>query len=181
MSIYYNPYGYYYPQQPNNPYNNGNQVGYNMQPQYQMNNQQPQNNGNMYNQTPIDKPRFLPLTFTNGVEGAKAYIVNPNSIVYILDSDNPILYQKSADYQGRYTLNAFKLEPISIDNIGKQIDTQKQEQLANIEFATKDDIKALQESFNQGLNKLFNDLENAYRKPRNNINQPNINQEKGNK
>ena len=87
--------------------------------------QQVQNNQNMYGQPPMDKPRFLPLTFTNGVEGAKAYIVNPNCVMYILDSDNPILYQKTADYQGKYTLNAFKLEPIAVENIGKQIDTQQ--------------------------------------------------------
>lgn len=185
MSFYNNnPYENYYGQQ-RNIYGNGNNYAnpYQNQPNpYQMNNpQQVQNNQNMYNQPTMDRPRFLPLTFTNGVEGAKAYIVNPNSIMYILDSDNPILYEKMADYQGKYTLNAFKLEPIAVENIGKKIDTQQVANNPKVEYATKDDIKALQESFNQGLNKLFNDLENVYKKPKNNQNQQVISQEKGNK
>lgn len=179
MSNYSNyPYGNPYGQPNYNAYpnyaNQGN--GYaNMQSNYM--------NNNMYNQGQVQKPTFLPLTYTNGIEGAKAYIVPPNSTIYIIDSDNPILYQKSADYQGKYTLNAYKLEPISIENIGKN-DVNKETSSTNIEYATKQDIQALQDLFNEGMNKLFNEIENAYRKPKNIQNQQmnnNINQEKVNK
>ena len=104
---YFNPYQQY-------PYTNG------------FGNQQvqPQNIQNTYN-TPNQNQQmqtsYLPLTFVNGIEGAKAFIVAPNQVIYLKDSDSNILFEKKADQQGKYTLTAFELKPIDINNIGKPI------------------------------------------------------------
>ena len=76
-----------------------------------------------------------PLTFTNGVIGAKAFFMNqPNSIIYLMDSDtNNILYEKKADQQGRCSLKAFQLKEIPLEQVGTE--------QPKIEYATKSDIE----------------------------------------
>lgn len=67
---------------------------------YQPNNyyQQPRTNGN--------------LIFVNGMEGAKSYQIQPNQMVMLLDSDNPIIYKKTANAYGQATIEPFELVPI---------------------------------------------------------------------
>lgn len=101
----YTNYGY---QQPN--YYGGYQQQY-MQPQPQVQAQQ--------------QTSYFPLTFVSGVEGAKAFIVQPNSTFYLLDSEDPDrLFIKSADKDGRYRIVVKRLiddnapqqvQPISTD------------------------------------------------------------------
>ena len=111
----YNPYdfGGYYPQY-NNQYQNYQQPQYNMYQGYQQ--QQPQQQIN-----------YAPLTYVNGIEGAKAYIVAPNQIVYLKDSDSNTLFEKKADAQGKYSLSAFELTAINIEDIGKKAPTKNDE------------------------------------------------------
>ena len=84
----------------NNPYNQYPYTNNVYQPQYQ----QPQ------------QTTYLPLTFVNGIEGAKAFIVGANQTVYLKDSDSNILYEKRADQQGRYTLTAYEMNKIDMNN-----------------------------------------------------------------
>ena len=132
---YQNPYG----QMPyGNPYING-YVNQQMPYQQQMN-----NTTTMYNQTQQVQQQptqqsYLPLTFVSGIEGAKAFIVNPNQVVYLKDSDSDVLFEKKADSQGKYTLIAFKLTQLDINNIGKQNINVQPIQTEN--FLTKEDIK----------------------------------------
>lgn len=67
-----------------------------------------------YNQYPMyqQQTTYLPLTFVNGIEGAKAFIVGANQTVYLKDSDSDMLYEKRADAQGRYSLTAYRLQPV---------------------------------------------------------------------
>ena len=74
---------------------------------------------------------YIPLTFVNGIEGAKAYIVAPNQTVYLRDSDADIIYIKTADPQGRYMLKAYNLIPVE-----KQTEPT---------YATVDALKELEE------------------------------------
>ena len=134
---YQNPYGAY----PYNPYGN-NYVA--QQPTQQMPYQTQANNNTMYNQQVQTQPQptqqsYLPLTFVNGIEGAKAFIVNPNQVIYLKDSDSDVLFEKKADNQGKYTLIAYKLTQIDMNNIGKEsvvVPTIKTDN-----FLTKEDIK----------------------------------------
>ena len=94
-------------------------------------------------QQPI-QPVVYPLTFTNGVIGAKAFFMaQPNSIVYLLDSDtNNVLYEKRADQQGRCSLKAYQLKEIPIEQVGNE---------ASVEYATKGDIERLEQTMNNSL------------------------------
>ena len=113
------PYGSMYQQ----PYNSQVQPNYN----------QPQTQPQQQSQIP-----FMPLTFTSGLVGAKAYIVAPNQTVFLKDSDtnSNLLFEKSADQFGRYTLKAYELKEINIDDIGKEKTSRP-----NIEYSTKDEFE----------------------------------------
>ena len=82
-------------------YGNYNNYGY-YQPQQQT--QQPQT-------------IYYSLTYVNGIEGAKAFIVQPNQIVYLKDSDSDVLFEKKADQQGRLSLTAYKLTKVDLNNL----------------------------------------------------------------
>lgn len=164
---YYNPYQQY-------PYTNYTQTNQNhnvMQPNYNSN---ATPTYPTQNSQPI-QTSYLPLTFVNGVEGAKAFIVGANQIIYLKDSDSNILFEKKADQQGKYTLTAFELKPIDINNIGKDtvknpISTDRFIMKEDIkDFVTKNDLNALETIFESKLDKISSRIEKL---ARNGINKP---------
>lgn len=80
-----------------------------------------------YYQQPITNQ----YAFVNGFEGAKAFQVQPNQMVMLLDSDNPIVYKKTANSLGQCNIEAFKLVPI------------KEEKPTNNEYVLKQDFDEL--------------------------------------
>ncbi len=79
-------------------YNNGFPMNY---PQYYPQYQQPQ----MQAQTQTPQPQSVPpanssMIWVQGEAGAKSYLVAPNTTVQLWDSENPIIYLKSADASG---------------------------------------------------------------------------------
>lgn len=48
------------------------------------------------------------ITFVNGIEGAKAYQLSPNSSVVLMDSENSKFYVKSTDSLGVPKLTSYK-------------------------------------------------------------------------
>ena len=112
---------------------------------------------------------YLPLTFVNVIEGAKAFIVGANQTIYLKDSDSNILFEKKADSQGKYTLIAFKLEQIDINNIGKDtnanpISTDRFIMKEDIkEFVTKSDLTALETLFESKIDKVYSRIEKLAR------------------
>ena len=113
---------------------------------------------NPYQQYPYTQPtqqqtpmtNYLQLTFINGIEGAKAFIVAPNQTIYLKDSDSNILYEKKADAQGRYTLTAFELKPVEINTPTAPVKT---------EYATTNDLNALKSFFTEQVNIITSKLE----------------------
>lgn len=163
----------------NNPYNQYPYTAYgnnNSNMQYQQYAQQPQmafQQQSQYQQP--QQTNYLPLTFVNGVEGAKAFIVGANQIIYLKDSDSNILFEKKADNQGKYTLTAFKLEKVDINNIGKDTNPNP---ISTDRFIMKEDIKdfvklsdlnALETLFESKLDKLSSRIEKL---ARNGLNKP---------
>jgi hypothetical protein len=122
----------------NNPYFNPYQQ-YPYTQQYQQPQQQVQTN-------------YLPLTFINGIEGAKAFIVAPNQTIYLKDSDSNILYEKKADAQGRYTLTAFELKPVEINTPTTTPTTT---------YATTSDLNALKSFFTEQMSILSSEIKKA--------------------
>ena len=121
------------------PYNYGYSNPYMTQPNYY---QQPTM------QQPVAQQNFIPLTFTNGLIGAKAYIMmQPNSIVYLQDSESDKLFIKKSDAQGRCTLETYRLVREQTDENGNVVPSQTI-------FATKDDLKALQDALIETISKL---------------------------
>lgn len=102
MQSFNNNYGYgaYSYQQPNNYYS------YNQPQQYQQQNQQQLN---LY-------------AFVDGIEGAKAYQVKPNSMMLLMDSQQPICYKKSVNAMGQtIEFQAYKLVPVEQEQ-SKQVE-----------------------------------------------------------
>lgn len=155
-----NNYGYGVPQQQAQQYYQPQQQ---MQPTYQ---QVPQQAQQMQ-----PRQKYSALTYVNGLVGAKSHILNPNEKIYLLDSDNPILYIKSADFEGKYSLEAFELNKVELEKIGVE-----KEQAPTIqpltkqdlnEFVSKSDLKALERQFMSSIDKLSSLVENALKTPKN--------------
>lgn len=71
---------------------------------YQNNFQQQNNNLNQSNVNWVQ---------VNGIEGAKAHIVQPNATIWLMDNNEPVFYVKKADNLGTTTLKAYKFTEIS--------------------------------------------------------------------
>lgn len=152
------PYGYGYNsyQQP--------QVQPQIQPQQQVN----------YQQAP--QTTYLPLTFTSGIVGAKSFIVPPNQTVYLLDSDegSNLMFQKSADPYGKYTIKAFRVNEINLEDVGKPISSKVESSgLTKSDlngFATKNDLNDFRAHFESKMNEISNLIQKNARAPKNSAN-----------
>lgn len=107
---------------------------------------------------------YHPLTYVSGVEGAKAFVVDANKKVFLLDSEtNEKLFIKYADNEGRYKMETYRL--VKDDGNIKQ-DTQAQNLSDN--DLTKDylttyvanQINALEGKFQGNFNELMRKIEN---------------------
>lgn len=82
----------------------------------------------MFQQNPYQRymqPTNNGITWVQGVEGAKAYQLMPNSNTVLLDSENEgIFYIKTSDNVGMCNLRIFKYEEIT-ENPTPQIDTSQ--------------------------------------------------------
>ena len=76
----------------------------------------------------------------NGLDGAKNYPVSINQSILLMDSNNPIVYKKTANGLGQTTIEPFKLVPISEQEARGQVE----EPQPQVEFALKSDLVALQ-------------------------------------
>lgn len=93
----------------NNPYYNGYNNYYQQPNMYQQQMQQPMQQA----------PAIIPMTYVNGLEGAKAYWMATNSIAYLRDNnDDSILYEKKTDAMGKYYIKGFKLSEMQLDQNG---------------------------------------------------------------
>lgn len=157
----YSPYSMYGGYQQPQPQQMQNQYQAMQQPQMQNMNQNQEQN----------YQRYLPLTFVNGLVGAKSFIVGPNQIYYLKDSDkgSNLLFEKKSNAQGEPSLRAWELKEINIEDIGKPkeekivqptIDTSnfvKRNELVG--FATQEDINKLEVLFDTKIDKLLSKIE----------------------
>lgn len=68
------------------------------------------------------------VIWVQGMEGAKSYLVAPNSVVHLWDSENPVIYVKSADASG--------IPSIKIIDYKYRDDTEH----SNKEYITQNDL-----------------------------------------
>ena len=104
-----------------------------MQPQYN-----PQPSGNYY--------------YVNGVEGAKAFMVQPNTAVVLFDSDsNNRFYVKMANQNGQATLKTYEYtEPTP------QIETRTAEPTEKVQFVKAEEFEAFKGNFEEFKTKVIN-------------------------
>ena len=163
----YNNYGY--------PYGNYYQPQMNQQPNYNMGNMMPNQNQQvqqpqqMSQQVQPQQPvSYLPLTFTSGVIGVKSFIVPPNQTVFLRDSDkgSDLLFEKSADPYGKYTIKAYHMVEVNLDDINKPIQETKKDITPDI--ATKQDLTDLKSLFESKIGELSSLIQKSYKTPKNN-------------
>lgn len=120
------------------PYTN---YSYQQQPQYQQQYQQQQN--------------YMNLLIINNFNDVEKYIVMANQTVNFYDSKNALIYVKSADSIGKYSIKAFKLNEIDLNAINNP---------TNIEYATRNDLNALENVFNEKMNNISSKIENLLKR-----------------
>ena len=86
-----------------------------------------------YLQPPVQQNNNI--TWVQGEAGAKSYLVAPNSTVPLWDSEDQVIYLKSADASGMPSIKIldYKIRDIETKNINISDNT----------YATKDDIEEL--------------------------------------
>lgn len=68
------------------------------------------NNAQAYQQQAQPTVQGSSITFVNGLEGAKGYMLPPNNTVILMDSDNSKFYIKSTDAVGMATIKGYRFE-----------------------------------------------------------------------
>jgi hypothetical protein len=136
----------------NNPYLNNIYGGYNQPytPTPQYNNYQTQ-------QQTQPQQTYIPLTFVNGEVGAKAFIMQPNSTIYMQDSDSDKMFIKKSDAQGKSTMRKFKL--VELDENDQIIENKAQKDMSS-NFISKEQFNALKQEFDSKLNELADKVDN---------------------
>lgn len=81
------------------------------------------------------------LIWVSGEAGAKAYLVAPNMTVPLWDSENQTIYLKSADASGMPSMKILDYTIRTQESPLKPL--QGTETPQGIDYATKDDLKAL--------------------------------------
>ena len=116
-------------------YNNGFPVFY--QPQYQFQ-PQPQTQTN------------TGIIWVQGEAGAKSYLVAPNTTVQLWDSEEQVIYLKSADASGMPSMRVldYKIRESNVPTVPPSV-SQKHE-----EYVTKEELRAFQESLEKRLKTL---------------------------
>ena len=87
-------------------------------------------------QPQMNEAEGVGFIWVQGKEGAKAYPVAPNKTVLLLDSENPYVYKKVADKDGKpIEFKTYKLV--------EQFEGESSEIPMSIEYATKEDVQKL--------------------------------------
>ena len=107
-------------------------------------------NNNYYNQYQ-QRPQMNQYAFVNGIEGAKAFQLQPNQTILLMDCDKQVAYMKTSDNVGKSTLRYFNLVEISEEDLIKQFQPKP-----SVEYVTKADFEALNNKFNDLLSALQN-------------------------
>lgn len=79
------------------------------------------------------------IEYVNGVEGAKAYLIPPNSTKLLMDSDGDYFYIKTANPQGQANVKIYKYEEVT------QGASKDGAEKKTVKYATMEDIESIRE------------------------------------
>ena len=83
------------------------------------------------------------IEYVNGVEGAKAYLIPPNSTKLLMDSDGDYFYIKSANPQGQASVRMFKYEEVT------QGSARIKAEETPVRYATFEDLEKIKNEIEQ--------------------------------
>lgn len=90
------------------------------------------------------------IEYVNGIEGAKAFILPPNTQKLLVDSDNPFIYIKTTDAQGKPSVKHFRYIPVDVEQQAQpQVNyatLQQYQDLMAMVDTMKEDIEQLKSS-----------------------------------
>lgn len=135
------PYG-----QPNYGMNNYANYQPNFQPAYQPQMQQ-QQSAQTFSAQQMGNVSSNGFVYVNGKEGAKAYILQPNSTMFLMDSDNPFFYVKSTNNLGQASIRKFKFEEVAFD-------TDSINSSSQTEFVKTDEFKTFEDKITSKIHSL---------------------------
>lgn len=92
----------------------------------------------------------------SNLEEAKKYQIYPGSTIYLLDQDEPYIYLKTSDSQGKTSIRAFSLIEVDVNKI---VDSK---------YITRDDF----DSFKQDMYSMMNELKENNNYVKSTIKQP---------
>lgn len=115
-------------------YNNMFPMGYQPMNYQSMNYAQPQYNNQLNQQTQNSSG----LIWVQGIEGAKSYLVAPNTTVQLWDSEEQVIYLKSADASGMPSMKILDYTIRAENSASTAV------QLNKDNYISKDELKAIQ-------------------------------------
>lgn len=81
------------------------------------------------------------IIWVQGEAGAKSYLIAPNTTVQLWDSENQVIYLKSADASGMPSIRTLDYTIRDVNSLkNSPLDNVKHD---NMNYATKDEIEAL--------------------------------------
>ena len=131
-------------------YNNGFPMSY---PQYTQQYPQQFQQPISTPQPQINQNQNNPIIWVSGEAGAKAFLVAPNTTVQLWDSENPVIFLKSADASG---MPSMKILDYTIREGEKQQNTPLKNDMNN--YATKEELNAFRTEILQTIEKVKGDL-----------------------
>lgn len=115
----------------------------------------------------------IAMSYVNGIEGAKAHIMPPNSEMWLIDSEGGFMYHKSTDYVGKAIVKPYTITETSEDFVYafKKGETQpKTESKPQVEYVTVADYKAQLSEYQKQLSDMQNAIDELRTKKVNNNN-----------
>ena len=96
-------------------------------------------------QTPTQQKPNNDMIWTQGLEGAKGFLVAPNNTVVLWDTENPTIYVKSADASGIPSMRVLDFKERSGNSQNNNENAPKTHECkCGDKFATKEQLNALE-------------------------------------
>ena len=94
------------------------------------------------------------IIWVTGEAGAKSFLVAPNTTVQLWDSENPVIYLKSADASGMPSIKVIDYTIRNAQNDVKKTPLENETK----EYATKEDMAALKAELMRKIDDIKGDL-----------------------
>ena len=123
--------------------------------------------GYQYGQIPAQQPQQnSSIIWVQGEAGAKSFLVSPNSTVALWDSENQIIYLKSADASGMPSIKVLDYTMRGSENNQNKSVLSEPEKKPAVDYATKTDLDDIRSQIAElsAMKKRIEELESASQK-----------------